>query len=123
VLHQSSPYVHAIVITPAELLSARIARFPRSHSLPHFAAGSASASFAFEACSTFIRITACTFAESPKVILYTEGFSRRSLCDCSDCYRLERQLPGGVRTHWKTVPLHGALQISIDGVVLLRGTG
>ena len=32
-----------------------------------------------------------------------------SLGDCSDCYRLERQLPGGLRTHWKTVPLHGAL--------------
>jgi hypothetical protein len=44
------------------------------------------------------------------VTLYTEGFSRHSLCDCSDYYRLERQLPGGVRTHWKTVPLHGALQ-------------
>jgi hypothetical protein len=45
--------------------------------------------------------------------LYTEGFGRPSLRDCSDCYRLERQLPGGVRTHWKTVPLHGALQVSI----------
>ena len=43
-----------------------------------------------------------------KVTLYTEGSNRLSLCDCSDCYRLERQLPGGVRTHWKTVPLHGA---------------
>jgi hypothetical protein len=32
----------------------------------------------------------------------------RSLGDCSDCYRLERQLPGGVRTRRKTVPLHGA---------------
>jgi hypothetical protein len=47
------------------------------------------------------------------VTLYTEGFSRPSLRDCSDCYRLERQLPGGVRTHWKTVPSHGALQGSI----------
>ena len=26
----------------------------------------------------------------------------------SDCYRLERQLPGGVRTHWVTAPFHGA---------------
>jgi hypothetical protein len=43
-----------------------------------------------------------------KVTLYTEGFSRLSLYDCSDYYRLERQLPGGLRTHWKTVPLHGA---------------
>jgi hypothetical protein len=43
------------------------------------------------------------------VILYTEGFNRLSLYDCSDCYRLERLLPGGIRTRWKTVPLHGAL--------------
>ena len=26
----------------------------------------------------------------------------------SDCYRLERQLPGGVRTRWVTAPFHGA---------------
>src|ERR1019366_6123333 len=31
----------------------------------------------------------------------------RYLHDCSDCFRLER-LPGGVRTHWKAPPLHGA---------------
>ena len=28
--------------------------------------------------------------------------------NCSDCYRLERKLPGGICTRWKTVPLHGA---------------
>jgi hypothetical protein len=47
------------------------------------------------------------------VIPYTGGFSHPSLSNCSDCYRLERQLPGGVRTHWKTVPWHGAPQDSI----------
>ena len=31
----------------------------------------------------------------------------RCLHDCSDCFRLER-LPGGVHTHWKAPPLHGA---------------
>src|ERR1700686_4972513 len=31
----------------------------------------------------------------------------RCLHDCSDCFRLER-LPGGVRTHWKAPPCHGA---------------
>jgi hypothetical protein len=31
----------------------------------------------------------------------------RYLHDCSDCFRLER-LPGGVCTHWKAPPLHGA---------------
>jgi hypothetical protein len=36
---------------------------------------------------------------------------RRSwyLHDCSDCFRLER-LPGGIFTHWKAPPLHGARQ-------------
>lgn len=33
----------------------------------------------------------------------------RHLHDCSDCYRLERPLPGGSDPRWKTVPLHGAL--------------
>jgi hypothetical protein len=32
----------------------------------------------------------------------------RYLHDCSDYYRLERQLPGGSTSRWKTVPLHGA---------------
>ena len=27
----------------------------------------------------------------------------------SDCYRLERQLPGGFRTRWKKAPFHGRL--------------
>src|SRR5580693_6556397 len=31
----------------------------------------------------------------------------RYLHDCSDCFRLER-LPGGVCTHWKAPPYHGA---------------
>jgi len=42
---------------------------------------------------------------------YTEGFSRLSLCDCSDCFRLERQLPDGICTHWDAVPSHGAREI------------
>src|SRR5882757_2795277 len=33
----------------------------------------------------------------------------RYLHDCSDCFRLER-LPGGIFTHWKAPPLHGARQ-------------
>ena len=28
----------------------------------------------------------------------------------SDCFRLERQLPGGIRTRWDTAPFHGARQ-------------
>ena len=32
----------------------------------------------------------------------------RYLRDRSGCYRQERKLPGGIRTRWKTAPLHGA---------------
>jgi hypothetical protein len=28
----------------------------------------------------------------------------RRLCGCSDCYRLARPLPIGIRTHWDAVP-------------------
>ena len=29
----------------------------------------------------------------------------------SDCYRLERQLPGGFRTRWEKAPSHGAREM------------
>ena len=32
----------------------------------------------------------------------------RHLHDCSDCYRLERKLPGGSVSHWEIAPFHGA---------------
>jgi hypothetical protein len=47
-------------------------------------------------------------SKSPMVTLYTEGFSRFYLHECSDCFRLERQGPRRGRTRWKAVPLHGA---------------
>ena len=31
----------------------------------------------------------------------------------SDCFRLERQLPGGIRTRWDTAPFHGARQVPV----------
>ena len=37
--------------------------------------------------------------------------SIRYLHDCSDCYRLERQLPGGSVSHWVIAPFHGALRV------------
>ena len=37
----------------------------------------------------------------------------RYLHDCSDCFRPERQGPGGTRTRWKTVPLHGARETNV----------
>src|SRR5690606_5923979 len=48
-----------------------------------------------------------------------------SLLDCSDCYRLERESPGGIRTHWKSAPFHGALRqaasLFIDSRSMLEG--
>jgi hypothetical protein len=62
----------------------------------------------FEACSAFTRVTACTLAPSP----IRDALSRRLqplryLHSCSGCFRLER-LPGGICTHWKVPPYHGA---------------
>jgi hypothetical protein len=39
----------------------------------------------------------------------------RYLHGCSDCYRLERQLPGGTHPRWKTVPWHGAQNQALRG--------
>ena len=54
----------------------------------------------FEACSAFTHVTACMIAESP----VRDPFHRRlqrlhRFHRCSDCYRPERQLPGGTFTH------------------------
>ncbi len=50
----------------------------------------------FGACSAFTRVAACMFAGPPKAARYI-GVLRllRHLYSRSDCYRLERQLPGG----------------------------
>jgi len=52
----------------------------------------------FGACTMFICITAYVLAESPEVTLLHQRASpnRVSLLDCSDCYWLERKLPGGL---------------------------
>jgi hypothetical protein len=88
VLHQSSSYVHAIVTTPAELLDAHIARFPRSGSLPHIYGGSASASPFSRPCNVYSRY-GLHIRQVTYVTLYTRGFSRRLPV------RLLRLLPAG----------------------------
>ena len=32
----------------------------------------------------------------------------------SDCYRLERQLPGGFRTRWEKAPFNGAREVQAN---------
>jgi hypothetical protein len=76
---------------------------------PEIQIGSASASVIFGTCSAFTHVMACQLAESPRDPLHRRLQPLRYLHDCSDCYRPERQLPGGTYPRWKTVPLHGAL--------------
>ena len=64
----------------------------------------------FEACSTFTHVTACMLAKSLKDLLHRRLQPVRYLHGCSDCFRLERKLPGGIRTRGKTAPVHGALE-------------
>jgi hypothetical protein len=68
------PSVHAVVITPVEpqgrwLLS----RFPRPRPSPCISRVGFHITI-FEACSTFTRVTACTFAEPLNTALCIEGF-------------------------------------------------
>jgi hypothetical protein len=65
----------------------------------------------FEACSAFIHITACVLVKSPCVTLYTEGFSRFVTSTAAPITTgWSESLPGGIRTHWKIAPFHGALE-------------
>ena len=67
----------------------------------------------FEACSTFTRVTACTFAEPLNGPFHRRLRQLRYLHCRSDCYRLKRRLPGGTCTHKKQTPFHGARQVFI----------
>jgi hypothetical protein len=63
----------------------------------------------FEACSAFTLVTACVLVKPPYVALCTEGFSCFVTSTTAPITTgWSESLPGGVRTHWKTVPLHGA---------------
>ena len=91
--------MHAVVTTPAESTGALLARFPMDISFPRLLERVSFRITLFEACSTFIHITAYIFAEPLKDPLHQRLQPLRYLCGCSDCYWLERQLPGGIRTH------------------------
>jgi hypothetical protein len=89
---------------------------PAVTTFPEIKIGSASASVIFGTCSAFTHVMACQLAESPRDPLHRRLQPLRYLHDCSDCYRLERQLPGGSDPRWKTVPLHGALNQSLTAL-------
>ena len=98
VAHNPS-FAHAVATTPAEPLGACVVRFPNGGGLPRNAGGSASASIFSRPAQRSLHVTACTLAESLTDPLHQKLRPIRYLHGRSDCYRLERLLPGGVRTH------------------------
>jgi hypothetical protein len=96
--------MHAVANTPAELLAAFSTHFTNNNSLPSKIARSASAStFSGPAQRSLYGMNA---HQVPYGTFCTRDSSR--FHDCSSCYRQERKFPGGIRTHWKIAPLHGA---------------
>src|SRR6202040_2266689 len=102
------PGVHAVATTPAQRLSASSARFLSRISLPDKGDSVGPRIGIFEDCSAFIHITACTLVGSPKVIRYIEGFSHFVTSMTAPTTSGWSILPGGICTHWKAPPFHGA---------------
>ena len=91
--------MHAVATTPAESLGAIVVRLPQQwQPSPNFRRVGFRIAL-FEACSAFTRVTACMLAKPHKDPLHQKLHLLRYLHTCSDCYRLERQLPGGNLTH------------------------
>jgi hypothetical protein len=92
-------YMHAVALTPAEPSGARVVRFPNGGGLPQNAAGSAPASPFSRPAQRSLHVMACMLARSLKDPLHWKLRLLRYLHNRSNCYRPERQLPGGSRTH------------------------
>ncbi len=112
VLLLSPSFVHATVDTPAETPGARVARFPVAGSLPRNNGGAASALIFSRPAQRSLHVVVCTLAEPPKAVLLHRSASVRVVTSSNrpDCYRLERQLPGGFRIRQESAPFHGARQ-------------
>jgi hypothetical protein len=102
------PGVHAVATTPAQRLIASSARFLSRISLPDKGDSVGPRIGIFEDCSAFIHITACTLVGSPKAIRYIEGFSHFVTSMTAPTTSGWSILPGGIYTHWKAPPFHGA---------------
>lgn len=72
---------------------------PGTGSLPRFSGGSASALRFSRPAQRSLHVTACILAKSLNDPLHRRLQPFRCLHDCFDCYRLERKLPDGIRTH------------------------
>ncbi len=104
-LQRNSSCQHAVINAPADGRTAYLARSMRPGSLPHVLAGSASALDGFGTCSMFIRITACSLADSLFRSLLRRGLQTFHCFPARlGCYRLERKLPVGFTNSPTGVP-------------------
>ena len=94
------PSMRAAANTPAEPASALIARFPADGSLPRFTAGSASALPVSRPAQRSLSLRPAWSLSHPRrpfcIGVLQDDFVASIIR--SDCYRLERQLPDGIRT-------------------------
>src|SRR5262245_10723330 len=88
-------------------LGARVALFPSDGSLPRSTVRSASALWLSRPSQRSI-VTACELAGSLNDPLHRRLRRSRHLLRRYNCYRLERPLPGGTRSHLETAPSRGA---------------
>ena len=92
---------------PASLASRPLSAFPvlTAGRLPHYPfRGLLSVHFALRPACSLNRPQAILLHRSASVQFVTSLHR-------SDCFRLERQLPGGIRTRWDTAPFHGARRV------------
>ena len=73
--------------------------FPNGGGLPRISGGSASALPFSRPARRSPLVTACALAESLRTLFHQKLRQPRYLHHRSDCYRLERPLPGGTCTH------------------------
>ncbi len=107
-LHSSS-CTHAIATAPAELLGACSLTSPAVTAFPVILAGRLLHQYFSRLAQRSLALRPAYSSSHLRDPLHRRLQLLRHLHNCSDYYRLERQLPGGVRTHWKSVPFHGAL--------------
>ncbi len=98
---------HALVTTPADRRRASLV--PRRHRRP------SPSSYRVGSALSFSRLAQRSLALGPARSLIPQGdlFPQRlqplhCFHGCSECFRPERQGPGGFRTRWAVWPFHGA---------------
>ena len=102
---------------PASLASRPLSAFPvlTAGRLPHCPfRGLLSVHFALRPACSLNRPQAILLHRSASVQFVTSLHR-------SDCFRLERQLPGGIRTRWDTAPFHGARRVEEEARPVVGG--